>query len=166
MLIMPIKANYVDVVVNIKHIYLNKLGICISQPPALCLALGPGPSSWLPICLHRPWPPIFIFQSWSPICIYLPWPPICIYQSWPPTCVYRPYLPTLTPAMVPNFCLPVSEQDFTTTTTATSTITTTNATTTTSTATTTIATPTTINNYYKRCLRGSKICIKWPLKVN
>ena len=52
-------------------------------------------------------------------------------------------------------------QDFTTTTTAaTCTITTTTITTTT----TTTATNTTRDNKNKRCLHGSKIYIKWPLK--
>ena len=53
-----------------------------------------------------------------------------------------------------------SGQDFTTTTAATCTITTTTITTTT----TTTATNTARDNNNKRCLRGSKINIKWPLK--
>ena len=82
------------------------------------------------------------------------------------------------PALAPNLCLVAlapnlyllvlasyllftsSGQDFTTTTAATCTITTTTITTTT----TTTATSTTRDNNNKRCLRGSKIQIKWPLK--
>ena len=113
-----------------------------------------------PLLGPQPW-------SWPPICIYLPWSPICILRPWPRMCL---------PALAPNLCLAVlgpnlyllalasnllftsSGQDFTTTTTATCTITTTAITTATTTATST----TRDNN--KRCLRGSKIHIKWPLK--
>ena len=50
------------------------LGLCVSQPLALCLAPSPGPRPRPPICIYRPWPSI---------CIYRPWPPprVCIYQS-------------------------------------------------------------------------------------
>ena len=77
--------------------------VCISRPPALCLALGPGPlprswspnlsfrlqssicayRPWHPICIYRLWPPIFIYRSYLPIFIYRAWLPICIYRSWP-----------------------------------------------------------------------------------
>ena len=78
--------------------------VCISQHPALCLALGPGPlpRSWSPnlsfrlqssICAYRPWHPICIYRLWPPIYIYRSWPPICIYRLWPPIFIYRPYLP-------------------------------------------------------------------------
>ena len=81
------------------------------------------------------------------------------------------------PALVPNLCLTAlalylyllalasnllytsSGQDFTTTASATYTITTTTITTT-----TTTTTCTTRDNNNKRCLRSSKIHIKWPLK--
>ena len=63
-------------------------------------------------------------------------------------------------ALASNLLLTSSGQDFTTTTAATCTITTTTITTTT----TTTATSTTRDNNNKRCLRGSKIHIKWPLK--
>ena len=68
------------------------------------------------------------------------------------------------PGYGPQFVFTILGQDATTTTTATSTITTTTATTTTTTATITIVTTTITNNNNKRCLRGSKIRIKWPLK--
>ena len=29
-------------------------GVCVSRPPALCLAPGPGPWPWPPICIYRP----------------------------------------------------------------------------------------------------------------
>ena len=73
------------------------------------------------------------------------------------------------PALAPNLYLLVlathllftsSGHNFTATTAATCTITTTTITTTT----TTTATNTTRDNNNKRCLRGSKIHIKWPLK--
>ena len=65
MLIMPIKANYVDVVVNIKHIYLNKLSICISHPQPFAwpsaLALAPGSK----FVFTGPGP-LFLFSSPGP----------------------------------------------------------------------------------------------------
>ena len=106
--------------------------------------------------------------------------------AWPPALAPNSYLPALAPdfyipALASNLCLPAlaanlyllalssnllftsSGQDFTTTNTATCTITTSTITTTTTTTTTTTATTTRDNNN-KRCLRGSKIRIEWPLK--
>ena len=71
-----------------KKTLLAQLGLCISRPPALCLA--PGPQPWSLICIYRPWPLICIYRPWPSICIYRPWPPICIYRPWLPICIYRP----------------------------------------------------------------------------
>ena len=62
-------------------------------------------------------------------------------------------------ALASNLLFTSSGQDFTTTTTAPCTITTI-----TTTTTTTTTASTTRDNNNKRCLRGSKIHIKWPLK--
>ena len=84
-----------------------------------------------------------------------------LFNSLPPNLclvVLAPNLYLL--ALASNLLFTSSGQDFTTTTTtATYTITTTTITTT-----TTTTTSTTRDNNNKRCLRGSKIHIKWPLK--
>ena len=43
------------------------MGVCISLPPALCLAPTPdsGPQTWPPICIYRPWHQ-FVFASPGP----------------------------------------------------------------------------------------------------
>ena len=141
-----------------------KQGNCISRPPALCLASGPAPNLYLPALAPD---------------LYLPAlaPNLCL-PALAPSLYLTPLVSNLClPALAPNLCLVAlapnlyllvmasyllftsSGQDFTTTTAATCTITTTTITTTT----TTTATNTTRDNN-KRCLRGSKIHIKWPLK--
>ena len=94
-------------------------GICISRPPALCLAPGPGPGP-------QPRPPICIYRPWPPICVYRPWPQICIYRAWLQIFIFRPWsvrslglqIPTLSPQSVftgpgLRFLLPSSEFAFT-----------------------------------------------------
>ena len=108
---------------------LNKTGVCISLPTALCLAPGSGlgPQLWHPICVYWPWSPICIYrhwlriciyQSWSPIdiyqpgrpsCIYQPWHPICIYQPWPLIYIYWPWLPSCIYRHWPTVLLPVRD---------------------------------------------------------
>ena len=94
--------------------------VCISQPPALCLALGPGPlpRSWSPnlsfrlqssICAYRPWHPICIYRLWPPIYIYRPYLPIFIYRAWLPICIYRSWPTILLPVRglslhIPTLC--------------------------------------------------------------
>ena len=110
-------------------------GLCISRLPALA-----------PICIYRWWPPICIYRPWSTICL-------------PGLVNANLCLPNLhSPPLAPNLYL-YPGQDFTTITTAT-------CTTTTATTTTTTTNNNNDNsNYNKRCLRGSKICIKWSLKL-
>ena len=87
-----------EYIIRAKIIFFNRIlnicivtGICISRPPTLCLAPGPGSG-------HRLWPPICIYRLWPPICIYRPWPPICICHPWLPICIYRPWPRILLPA--------------------------------------------------------------------
>ena len=109
---------------------------------------------------------IFKFLSWFfglvEKTVYFPAPdPLLGLQPepWPQFIFTNP-----DPGYGPQFVFTSSGQEFTATTTATSTITTTTATTTTTTTITTTTTTTNNNNNNKRCLRGSKIRIKWPLK--
>ena len=104
--------------------------VCISQHPALCLALGPGPlpRSWpsppvlvsqfeFPVSspqfvLNGPGPqfvftgsgpPIFIYRPYSPIFIYRAWLPICIYRSWPTILLPVRGLKLHIPTLCPQF---------------------------------------------------------------
>ena len=114
-----------------------KQGNCIARPPALCLASGPAPNLYLPALAPD---------------LYLP--------ALAPNLCLAALAPNLYLLVMASYLLFTSSgQDFTTTTAATCTITTTTITT----NTTTTATNTTRDNN-KRCLRGSKIHIKWPLK--
>ena len=78
---------------------LNKTGVCISLPTALCLAPGSGlgPQLWHLICVYWPWSPICIYRHWLRICIYQPWPLIYISWPWLPSCVYRHWPTVLLP---------------------------------------------------------------------
>ena len=115
-------------------------GICISRPLALVSNLH------LPVLAHD---------------LYLPALALNLYLT---ALAQNMCLPALGPnlyllALASNLLF-TSSGHFTTTTTATCTITTTTITTTATTATTSIAR----DNNNKRCLRGSKIYIKLPLK--
>ena len=46
----------------------KRSGICVSRPPALALALAPGPNLYL--------------TAPAPICFYRRWTSSCIYRSW------------------------------------------------------------------------------------
>ena len=115
---------------------------------------------------------------------------MCVNRPWPkiihlPALVPKVYLPSQAPAIGPGywprFVFASPGQDFititatstiniavtsttTTTTTITTTTTTPTATNTTTANTTATATTTNDNSNNKKCIRGSKIRIKWPLK--
>ena len=126
------------------------MGICISRPPALALA----PNLYLPALA----PNLCLPALASNLCLPALAPNLCL-----PALAFNLYLTALAPNMcLPNLLFTSSGQDFSTTTAVTCTITTTTITTTTTTTTTTNTSTTRDNN--KRCLHGSKIYIKWPLK--
>ena len=118
-------------------------------PPGLCLSPGPGPG------------PQFGFTGPCPQFVSTSPDPQLVFTNPDRNVAFTgPYS-----GYGPKFVFTSSGQDFTTTTIATSTITTTTATNTTTTTTTTTIATTTTNDNNKRCLRGSKIHIIWPLKV-
>ena len=138
---------------------------CLYFPvPALCLASGPGPR--LQFVFTGPGPQ-FVFTDPGPdLCLQTLAPNVCL-----PTLTVKnsftgrgPYIafPKPGPGQDSRFVFTSSGQDFTTTT-ATSTITIT-ATASTTTSTISITTNDNNNNNNKRCIRGSKIRIKCPLK--
>ena len=130
-------------------IMFDEFCLCISWPLALCLAPRPCPG---PRLRAPTLAPNLHFPALAPN-LYIP--------ALVPNLGLPALAPNLgLPALAPNLYLPAlvtnlylyPGQDFTTITTATCTITTTTATTANN------------NTYNKRCLRGSKIRIKWPLK--
>ena len=123
----------------------EKTVICISRAPALA------PNLYLPalapnLCLPALAPSLYLTPLVSNLCLPALAPNLCLAALAP-----NLYLLVL----ASYFLFTSSGQDFTTTTAATCTITNT-------TITTTTATNTTRDNNNKRCLRGSKIQIKWP----
>ena len=86
------RAKIIKQRIHEMKIVLQK-GICISRPPALCLAPGPGPQ--------------FVFTSLGPQ-LYLPGLATNLYL---PALAPNLYLPALAPnlylpALTPNLCLP------------------------------------------------------------
>ena len=131
---------------DLKTSYSFGKGICISRPPAFCLAPDPG-SGPRPPALN---PNLYLTALAPNMCLPALAPNLCLATLGPN--LYLQALPS-------NLLFTSSGQDFTTTTAATCTITTTTITTTTTTTTTS-----TTRDINKRCLHGSKIHIKWSLK--
>ena len=69
------------------------MGLCISRPPAFCLASGPSSGPQLPVLA----PNLYL-----PANLYLPTLTKTLHL---PALVPKLYLPTLTPAMAPSFLL-------------------------------------------------------------
>ena len=125
---------------------LHRLGYLYFRAPNLCLpALAPN------LCLPALAPNLYLTPLASNLWLPALAPNLCLAAL----------APNLHLLFLASYLLFTSSgQDFTTTTAATCTVTTTTITTTT----TTTGTNTTRDNNNKRCLRGSKTHIKWPLK--
>ena len=132
--------------------------------PAPGSLLGPRPWSWPPtpalvpnlrlpapgaqICICRPWAKFVLAPN-----LYLPTRTKKKKNHFS-ALVYKFYLPTLALALAPRLVFTNLGQDFTTTTDTVP-----------ATTTTTSTIATTTNDYNnKKCIRGSKIRIKWSLK--
>ena len=161
--------------------YDDRIEVTCKNQSIFQVFVFPGLRPWRwprpPICIYRPWPPIcftgsgpqFVFTSPGPqFVITGPGSQFVFNSSGLEFCILTvarnfglaPLAPNLYLQAWPLICyLSVQVKIFTASTTAICTITTTTITTT-----TTTAIRTNRDNNNKRCLRGSKIHIKWPLK--